>query len=305
MTHPRKGTVLILGGSGRFGRHATSAFQYRGWEVRQFDRASESLWDAAWGADVIVNAWNPLYPDWARDVPKFTAEIIEVAKASKATVLLPGNVYVYGEDSSDWDADTPHLAQNPLGRIRIEMEAAYRAAGIPTIILRAGDFLDTEATNTWFDRIMTTQLKRGVFTYPGDPDTPHAWAWLPDVAEAAVTLAERRADLPRFADIPFEGYTLTGRDMARAMEEVLARPLKVRQMNWTPLRLLATVWPLASCLVEMRYLWNHPHRLKGDRLAAIAPELRATPLQDALSLALKDHIHPNQPVTAARLSFGT
>ncbi|SNT34623.1 hypothetical protein [Antarctobacter heliothermus] len=57
------GTVLILGGNGRFGRNAAEAFWNAGWRIRLFDRAEDDLAQAAQGADVIVNGWNPAYPD--------------------------------------------------------------------------------------------------------------------------------------------------------------------------------------------------------------------------------------------------
>ncbi len=176
-------TVLILGGNGRFGRHASAAFKSRNWEVRTFDRANDDLNTAAAGVEVIVNAWNPAYPDWAAQVPKLTAQVIDAAKISGATVIIPGNVYNYGVDApAIYSADTPHRAQNPLGRIRIDMEAAYRASSVRTIILRAGDFIDTQASGNWFDMMMIPKLGKGRFIYPGNPDIAHAWAWLPDLA---------------------------------------------------------------------------------------------------------------------------
>jgi uncharacterized protein YbjT (DUF2867 family) len=47
------GTVLILGGSGKIGRHAARAFAEAGWEVRRWTRGTD-LVEAARGADVIV-----------------------------------------------------------------------------------------------------------------------------------------------------------------------------------------------------------------------------------------------------------
>ncbi|MEM6275847.1 MAG: epimerase, partial [Pseudomonadota bacterium] len=88
--------VLILGGTGRFGRHATIAFNQAGWSVRQFDRDTEDLWDAAWGAHVIVNAWNMAPGRWAKEALPAHERVIEVAQASGATVIVPGNVYNFG-----------------------------------------------------------------------------------------------------------------------------------------------------------------------------------------------------------------
>ena len=121
--------ALILGASGRFGRSAAEAFARAGWQVRRFQRGTQDLAEAASGAQVIVSGWNPAYPDWAAQVPELHRQVIAVAEASGATVIVPGNVYVFGPQTpSPWCENSSHAAQNPLGRIRIEMEKAYRAS---------------------------------------------------------------------------------------------------------------------------------------------------------------------------------
>lgn len=281
------GTALILGATGRFGRHSALAFEAAGWTVRRFNRKTDTLTKAAQGADVIVNAWNPAYPDWAAQVPGLHAQVIEVAKATGATVIVPGNVYVYGPDNGTiWGADTPQKATNPLGRIRIDMERAYKESGVRTIILRAGDFIDTEASGNWFDAIMTKNIAKGVFTYPGTPNIPHAWAYLPDVTRAAVQLAGKRNKLNTFEDIAFPGHTLTGQEMAKAIENATGKATRLKAMNWFPLRLAAPFWKMGRGLLEMRYLWNTPHQLSGTRFAALLPDFRETPVAAAMVSAL-------------------
>jgi len=288
-------TVLILGASGRFGRHASAAFDSHGWEVRKFNRASENLRDAAMGAEVIVNAWNPDYPDWAAQVPKLTAQVIDAAKASGATVIIPGNVYTFGIDASTpYSAATPQRAQNPLGRIRIDMETAYRASNVRTIVLRAGDFIDTQASGNWFDMMMIPKLAKGRFVYPGNPDIAHAWAWLPDLTKAAVELAEMRADLPVFADVPFPGFTLTGHELCAAIGSCMGQQITLKKMNWLPLQIARPFWKLAGCLLEMRYLWNKPHQIDGEKFTTLLPDFKMTPLAKALPLALGDYINPDK-----------
>ena len=281
------GTALILGASGRFGRNAAEAFRNAGWRVTAFDRATDSLPEAALGADLIVNGWNPTYDRWAAELPGLTAKVIAAAKASGATVLVPGNVYVFGAEApEEFGPSVPHGATNQLGRLRAEMEAAFRASGVPTIVLRAGDFIDTEGSGNWFDKVIAAKLGSGVLTYPGPLDRPHAWAYLPDVARAAVALAEMRHALPRFADIPFPGHTLTGGELAEACEAALGRPVRARQMAWWPIQAARPVWPMARHLVEMRYLWEKPHRLEGETFRGFLPDFRRTPVEEALARAL-------------------
>ena len=292
-------TVLILGASGRFGRHATHAFGRAGWQVRQFTRGGDLL-AAAQGADLIVNAWNPAYGDWAKAVPQLTEEVIAAAKASGATVLIPANVYVYGEDMPEKiGPGVAHRAENPLGRIRRDMEEAYRHAGVRTILLRAGDFIDTEASGNWFDKVLAAQIAKGRFSYPGPTDVPHAWAYLPDLAQAAVAVAERRADLPVFADLAFAGYTMSAEEMAAAISAAMGREVVAKRMSWLPIHLARPFWRIARHLLEMRYLWRTPHSLDGSELAKVVPDLRNTSPVEAMHRAIRPLLRQRDQIRPA------
>lgn len=294
MTHK----ALILGATGRIGRHASHAFAKAGWQVHNFDRHGEDLMQAAQGADVIVNAWNTPYHQWQKTLPELTQQVIAAARASGATVIIPGNIYVFGPDMPPViGPETPHRATHPLGLLRREMETAYRDAGVPTIILRAGDFLDDCASGNWFDRIIAKPLEKGRLSYPGPLTAPHAWAWLPDIAAAMVGLAERRADLPRFVDFAFPGYSLTAEDLAAACAAALAQPVRAKRMSWLPIQIARPFWKEARHLLEMHYLWATPHQLDGSALDAVLPDRPRTPLASALIRALQHQIEPDQPVT--------
>lgn len=292
-----KNTVLILGPTGCLGRNAAAAFESAGWEVRRFDRSTDTLWDAAWGASVIVNGWHTPYPQWAKSVPRHTAQIIEVAKASGATVIIPGNVYVYGAQASERFApDTPHLAKNSLGKIRIDMEAAFKASGVQTFVVRSGDFLDTEASGNWFDMIMTKPLAKGSITYPGPLDVPHPFTFLPDVAKTMVAMAEQRETLGQFEDLNVSSLNVTGHSLAAAIGDVVGYPVRAKRMSWWPIRILGLVWPTGHALVEMSYLCSKPHYLDATRHGELCPQVAQTPLHEALAQALNGQVDPDKPV---------
>ncbi len=286
--HNSKGTALILGASGKFGRAAAEAFAAAGWTLRRFDRSTQDLAEAARDADVIINAQNPRsYELWDAELLPMHERVAEVARASGSTVILPGNVYVFGPEApGPWGPGTPHLARNPLALLRQEMERLYRACGTQVIVLRCGDYLDTRASGGWFDRMMTRGALKGRLAYPGDPDAPHAWTFLPDAARAAVALAERREQLPQFADIPFEGYTLTGHELAAQISLALGRPVRARRMSWLPFRLARPFVPVMRGLFEMRYLWSLPQQLDPAPLQALLPDFRPTPMPAALAQSL-------------------
>ena len=291
------GTVLILGATGRFGRNAAEAFERHGWDVSRFDRKTGDLMQAARGADVIVNGWNPPYDQWAKLVPDLTRQVINAAKSAGATVVLPGNVYVYGDPLPNvLGPDTPHRATNPLGRIRRDLEGAYRASGVQTIVMRAGDYIDTEASGNWFDKVMVKDFVKGRFVYPGRRDVTHAFAYLPDLAEATVRVVEGRAALSAFEDIAFPGYALTGQELGDALAALAPQPLKISSFNWLPVRAMSPVWKLGRHLVEMRYLWDQSHMMDNDRFNALVPGFEPTPMLTALGRAVEHQIHPKKAV---------
>lgn len=294
-------TVLILGAVGRFGRHATTAFLKAGWHVRSFQRPGrtaplntdarfgglEDIAAAARGVDVIVNAMNPPYHHWAKEMPRQTDTVINAAKAAGATVIIPGNIYNYGANLPAVLAEeTPHIGDHHKARLRIEMENTYRDAGVPTIVLRAGDYIDDVVGGNWLDSHIAAKAHKGRFTYPGATDQPHAWAWLPDVGRAAVMLAELRDDLDTFQEVCFPGYTLTGAELMAAAGKALGRPLKQHSFPWWILSVSAPFSPLMREIKAMRYLWNRPHQIDGALFNRLLPTFTHTPLPAAMSKAM-------------------
>lgn len=309
--------VLILGANGKIGRHSSEAFRKVGWEVHKFDRATDTLEVAARGMDVIVNGFNPAgYKGWATQIPKYTAEIIQAAKTSGATIIVPGNVYNFGDTPGTWGPTTPQSAQTRKGRVRIEMEQSYRQAardGVQTVILRAGDFLDPNRDGTLMSEVILNKIEKGSLTTLGPIDVEHAYCYLPDWARVAVGVAEKRAELNTFEDIPVPGESFTIQELRDMIALETGRDISIKKFPWWLMTLAAPFWTLAYELLEMRYLNEIPHRLSGTRLAQVLPEFEATSRQNimlaelprdmrSISLGKRD-IHPNQTMAGEPLAI--
>ena len=311
--------VIILGAKGRFGRAATEAFLKAGWEVTAFARGwkvaplpgvrqvtgdvrdAEALIRHCQGQQVIVNAINPPYEKWASELPRITPAVIAAAKDSGATVMLPGNVYNYGAGMpSVLKEGTPWQPTTRKGRLRVEMECAYRDAGVRTIVLRGGDFIEAAKTGNWFDTYIATHAHKGKTMYPGPLNRVHAWAYLPDMARAMVALAERRDDFGPFEEFGFEGFNLTGAELVAAIEAATGKPQKRKHMPWLAIRLMGLFSAPMREVLEMRYLWKVPHAMDGEKFASVVPDFAATPVVEALRIALAQQ---NQTKAAEMLSF--
>ena len=313
-------TALILGANGRFGRHAAAAFIAAGWNVRALSRRGDAdipgaapvagdardpaqLIAAAQGAAVIVNGLNAPYPDWARELPLQTAAVIAAARATGATHVFPANVYPYGAGMPERLTEaTPFRPTATKGRLRMAQEAAFRDAaelhGVRTLLLRAGDFLDTGPGANWFEAQVSAPVAKGRVRYPGPLDRPHAWAFLPDMARACADLAARRETLPDWAPLGFPGLALTGAELIAAMSRAAERDLRPTGFPWLGLRLAAPFWKLGREVLEMRYLWEVPHRIDGAAFDAALPGFRMTPADEAIAAALAFRLERKSPGSA-------
>jgi nucleoside-diphosphate-sugar epimerase len=301
-------TVMVLGANGRLGAAAVAAFAAAGWQVwaqaRQAPRLAlppgvtavvadatdlPALRAAAPQLDVIVNALNPDYTQWERLVPPLTAAALSLAESTGATLMLPGNVYNFGNRLPPvLTEQTPFADTNPKAGLRIALETrladAAQQRGVRSIVVRAGDFLGD--TGTWLDMGLGRSLKAGKLTHMGPEDVPHAWAYLPDLARVFVAVAERRAALPAFAALHYAGLTLTGAELHALVEAALGRPLQHARFPWWLMRLIAPVAAMPRALLEMRHLWLRPHRLDEAQLAQLIGTVPHTPADQVLRACL-------------------
>lgn len=326
-------TVLVLGARGRLGDAAVQAFAGCGWRVWAQVRSrpgegapahpnvsrlaveladTDALASAARGASVVVFAVNPVYTRWAAEALPALHQGMAVARALGARLLLPGNVYAYGRAMPPrLDEATPIAPDTPHGHIRAAMEAALEAdTTLRSSVIRAGDFFG-HGTGSWLDLMIAKDLARGRLVYPGPLDRPHAWAYLPDLAQAFVAVAERSDNAPAFETLHFAGHTATGAEFIAALQQAAAAlgvapaaGWRVGGFPWPLIRAAGLVWPMGRALARMSYLWRVPHALDGRRLAAriggtgsSSPPWEPRPLAEALRLALADLGHG--PLAAA------
>jgi nucleoside-diphosphate-sugar epimerase len=306
--------VLILGANGRFGLAAAQAFDAAGWTVLAHVRRDAAagmptraklvrgdvaeLADMLAGADapsVVVHGLNPIYTRWDEEAMPLARAGMDLAERLGARFMFPGNVYNFGAGMPALiDETAGQLPTTKKGRLRAEMEAELerRAATgrLRSTVITAGDFFGG-GTGSWFDQVIVKAIAKGKLVYPGAPDVIHAWAYLPDFAQAFVALADTGAK--SFERFHFRGYAMTGREFLAATERAAdslgltpARGWRHGTMPWAVIRALGVVVPMWRELARMSYLWRVPHALDGGKLAARCPQLASTPIVDALRESL-------------------
>lgn len=287
-------TVLILGASGKIGSHAAETFWNAGWTVRRYKRGTD-MTEAAAGADVIINGLNPPgYHNWAKTIPAITAQVIAAAQSSGATVIIPGNIYNFGNQPGTFDENTAQTPCAKKGQIRVDMEQAYRDAGVQTIILRAGNFIDPNGNGDFMSMLAMRNISKGTLTAAGDPDAMQAYAYVPDWAQAALALAEKRDTLGQFEDVPFPGHSFTTHQLRDTVAAATGRTVKVSPFPWWLMTVLAPFWELAREMREMRYLYSMPHRISGTKFNRLLPNFKPTNLDDVMLNGLPADIDPDK-----------
>jgi nucleoside-diphosphate-sugar epimerase len=314
MTETRQQTALILGATGGIGGAVACTLQARGWVIRALNRDAAKAairnpgyeWlqgdamnagdvlAAAQGANLIVHAVNPAgYRNWGTLVLPMIDNTIAAARASGATVVLPGTIYNFGPDAFPLLHETS--PQNPVtakGKIRAEMERRLEVAsqqGVRVIVVRAGDFFGPGAANNWFSQGLVTPGKPiAAVTYPGRKGTGHQWAYLPDVAETMARLVDRRETLAPFAVFHMQGFwDDDGTRLVAAIRRVSGNPaLKVKSFPWWIMPFVSPFVPFFKELREMRYLWQEPLRMPNDRLVAAIGAEPWTPIDEAVRASL-------------------
>jgi hypothetical protein len=252
------------------------------------------------GAQVLVHAMNPLYTDWDREAMPLAQAAMDLAQALGATLLFPGNVYNFGSNMpARLQETTPQQPDTRKGQIRRDIEAAMQARaanGLRSIVLRAGDFFGGPGAGSWMDQAIIKDLAKGKIVYPGPLHLQHAWAYLPDMAQAMVALAERHEQFAAFESFHFAGHTLTGVQLVQALEVAARRNgvvaddagIRLGGIPWPMIRILGWFKPMLAELFKMRYLWHVSHQLQGDKLARAAGPLRSTSLDQALDATLRE-----------------
>ncbi|HEY1447688.1 MAG TPA: NAD-dependent epimerase/dehydratase family protein [Caulobacteraceae bacterium] len=317
MTHSTDRTALIIGATGSFGAHAMCALNRRGWTIRALARDPKAAalkagphmpveWiagdamnpadvtAAAKGVSVIVHAANPpRYKNWRGLAIPMLAATIAAARAEGARIVYPGNVYNYAPNAGPLIAeDAPQAPVTRKGKVRVEMEDMLRAEtaqGVKVLVLRAGDFFGPAAPNSALVWLTTRRAGRVTSVYTAGP-APHAFAYLPDLAETMGRILDHESELADFEVFHFAGHWLAGPDaLVGAVRRATGDPaIPLKPFPYPVLIALSPFVTMFRELLEMRYLWRQPIGLDDAKLRAFLGDVPATPLDTAVREALAD-----------------
>ncbi|MCF4122528.1 NAD-dependent epimerase/dehydratase family protein [Antribacter sp. KLBMP9083] len=242
-------------------------------------------------ADTLYNCVNPAYHRWLTDWPPVAAGLLGAAQTTGAGYVILGNLYVYGPPSGPMGEDhaiAPSSAKAAVrARLWEEALAAHEAGRVRVTELRPSDYFGPGCRDQSHlgDRFVPPLLAGRPTRLAGDPDQPHSWSYVPDVAAALVAAGTGDDAWGRAWHIP-TGPAVTYRAMAERLCEIAGAPTpRVGSIPGWLVELGGLASPMMRELRHVRYQFDRPFVLDSARSEA-ALGLTPTPLDDALAATI-------------------
>lgn len=254
---------------------------------------TEAMTRLAGGASVLINAVNPTsYTAWQQQWPPMAAAFLAAAERTGAGLITVSNLYGYGPFDGVLTEETPLASTGKKGRIRARMWedalAAQQRGGVRVTEVRPSDYFGADGRRqaSFFNDFLMRPLLAGRTAWlpMGDPDAPHSWSYLPDIARLVAELAVRGESDDRVWGRPWHVPTSaprSAREVAADLAELgLVRNPRVRRAPKLVMT-AARVLPLIRELDETRYQFDRPFVLDASA-AEEAFGMAPTPWADAL-----------------------
>src|SRR5437867_7774756 len=231
-------------------------------------RSRESVVDAVRRMEVVVHAASVPYPEWPRVVPLLADNAFAAAAATGATLVFPGNVYVYGRPRSRFVAEGhPQEPHTVKGRIRLAVERkflqAHQDGRVDLVLPRYPDVYGPGAMHADFRPAFEGALANKPCRWPLNADALHEFILNDDAAEAMLKLIGTPAAHGRAVHVPGP-RAIVSRDFIRLVYAAAGsgEPI-VRVFGRGMYRLVGLFSPLARAAYEVAYLFDDPILLDG------------------------------------------
>jgi nucleoside-diphosphate-sugar epimerase len=267
---------------------------------------AEAATDAANGASVVYQCLNAPYTDWPKRFPPLQRGVLTAAERNGALLVSLENVYGYGPTGGEpMTEDLPLAATGVKGRTRAamtqELLAAADAGRVRIAIGRASDFFGAGATESSLgERVFGNAVAGKRADFIGNPDLPHTYSYIPDIAAGLTTLGTDERAVGGVWHLPGP-ETVTTRQLLELVAGEVGHPVGVRSLPKLAVRALGLVNPTIRELVEISYEFEQPFVLDTTKYqSTFASE--ATPLATAIAATVAWYRSRNAASSAAHES---
>jgi nucleoside-diphosphate-sugar epimerase len=249
---------------------------------------SEAAAEVTKGASVIYQCLNAPYTQWPLLFPPLQRAVLAAAERSGALLVSLENLYSYGPtDGKPLSEDLPLSATTVKGRTRAamtqELLAASAAGRVRIAIGRASDLFGAGVTtgSALGERVFANAVAGRRADFFGNPDLPHTYSYVPDIAAGLATLGTDPRAVGEVWHLPGP-ETVTTRALLNLVASEVGHPVEVRTMPKVVLRALGLFNPLLRGLAEMEYEFDAPFVLNTDKYTNTFGAA-GTPLKSAIA----------------------
>jgi len=236
----------------------------------------EAMIGACSGVDTVVCCIGFPYDAalWERAWPAAVANLIEGCEASGARLVFADNLYMYGPQTKPLTEDMPltDYGRKPALRAKItrQWQAAHESGRVRVVAVRAPDFYGPDVPTSVISAFGVARLLVGKAALtPYNPDHPHDFAYVPDVARALVSLIDAPDDAYGQAwHVPSATPTLSQRQVLTLAVRLIGVPCRITAIPQPLVPLIGIFSKEIRESAEMSFQWNHPYYVDSSKFAA-------------------------------------
>jgi nucleoside-diphosphate-sugar epimerase len=304
MTKHHDTPLHVVLGAGQIGTRVAGLLVARGLRVRLVNRQARAtspegvevvagdITDhafaerAAAGASVVYDCMNPPYHEWPELLLALASGALHAASSAGAKLVALDCLYMYGRPNGPLTEDSPLAPCSRKGALRVALAerrlAAHQRGDVRVAIGRASDFFGSNLQFSCFSDRFWNRVRAGKpAECMGDPDMPHSYTYVEDVARALVTLGEREESLGRVWHLPTPAAEST-RGICARLGRAVGLSITVERVPRWLLRTMGVFSPFMREVFEMAYQWDVPFVLDDSRFRATFGH-GATAIDDAVA----------------------
>ena len=244
--------------------------------------------NAAKGASVVYQCLGVPYTQWPTKFPPLQRNVICAAEHADALLVTLENVYAYGDtDGRPLTEDLPLSATTSKGRARAAMTVELlEAARVSISIGRASDFFGPGVTqSTLGARVFANAIAGKRADFIGNPDLPHTYSYVPDIAKCLATLGTDPRAVGQVWHLPGP-ETVSTRALLDIIADRVGHTVAVRNVPKAAMHVLGVFSPMIRGLAEMSYEFDQPFVLDTSKYEATfgaTPTLLTSAIDDTMA----------------------
>jgi nucleoside-diphosphate-sugar epimerase len=196
---------------------------------------------------------------WRAELPRAERAVLDAAGEAGAVVVFPESLYSFGHVDATITEASPRDADFGKPAVRVDLLRQRSQSATPTVSIAASDFYGPLVRNAHAgERMVPTVLKGRTMWVLGDPDAPHSWTYVPDLADAMIRAADDEALWNTFLLAPTAPAVSQRELVATYAGAAGVTPPAVHGIPTSALRAIGLVHRDTREMAEMSYQFARP-----------------------------------------------